>query len=84
MGDILLHTLTEADQVPYIGTRKGGAENHADQPEGVENFNAHPAEGAEQAVVEAGPHPGAHALPSYVGQDPSKEEEQIEEDKRDG
>ena len=67
------HTLTEADQIPYIGLW-GGAKNHVHQPEGVENFYAHPSEGAEQGIVEACPHPDAQTLPSHVGQDPSKEE----------
>lgn len=78
----LIHTLTEADHRPYKGLW-GGAENHVDQPEGVENFYAHPGEGGEQEVMEETRHPGAHTLPSHVGQDPSKEEEQIEEGKRD-
>jgi len=71
-------TLTEADQVPHVGLR-GGAENHVDQPEGVENLDAHPGEGAEQGVVEARPHPDAHALPPHIGQHRSEEEEQVEE-----
>lgn len=74
----LLGTLTEADQVPYVGLW-GGAENHVHQPEGVENLYAHPGEGAEQAVVEGGPHPGAQTLPSHVGQHPGEEEEQVED-----
>ncbi len=49
----------------------------------MENFNAHPAEGTEQGVMEDRPHPDTHTLPSGIGQDPSKEEEQIEEEKRD-
>lgn len=67
------HTLTEADQVPYVSLW-GGSENHLDQPEGVEHFYAHPHEGAEQGVVEGWPDPGAHAL-SNVGQDASEEKE---------
>lgn len=78
----LIHTLTEADHCPYKGLW-GRAENHVDQPEGVENFNAHPGEGGEQEVMEESRQPDAHTLPSHVGQDPSKEEEQIEEGNRD-
>lgn len=81
-GGLLLHTLTEANQVPHIRLWAGG-ENHVHQPEGVKNFYAHPGEGAEQGVVEARPHPTAHTFPSEIGQDASKEEEQIEEGKRD-
>lgn len=33
--------LTKASHVPDEGFR-GGAENHVDQPEGVEDFDAHP------------------------------------------
>lgn len=64
--EMLLHTLTKA--YPYIGFW-GGSENHVDQPESVENFYAHPGKGAEQGVVEDRPHPGAHTLPSHIGQD---------------
>ncbi len=74
----LLSTLTKTHQVPYIGSW-GGAENHVDQPEGVENFHSHPGEGAEQGIVEERAHPGTHTLPSNVGQDRSEEEEQIEQ-----
>lgn len=79
---MLFHTLTEADQGPYIGLW-GGPENHVDQPEGVKDFYAHPHEGAEQGVVETRPHPDAHTLPSRVRQHRSEEEEQIEEGKGD-
>lgn len=53
-----------------------------DQPEGVEDLDAHPSEGAKQGIVEACPHPGAHCLASCIGQDSSEEEEQIEEGER--
>lgn len=78
----LLHTLTKADQVPNTGLW-GGAENPVDQPEGVDNFNAHPGERGEQGVMEACRHPSTHTLPSHIGQDPSKEEKQVEEGQRD-
>lgn len=77
----IIHMLTKADQNPYIGLW-GRSENSVDQPEGVENFYAHPSEGAEKGIVEACRHPGAHTVPSYVGQDPSEEEEQTEEGER--
>lgn len=73
--------LTEADQGPYVGLW-GGAENHVHQPKGVENFYAHPCEGAQQGIVESCPHPGAQTLLSHVGQDPSEKEEQVEESER--
>lgn len=65
-----IHVLTEADHVPYPGLW-GGGEHHVDQPEGVENFNAHPGEGGEHSVVEPCCHPGAHILPSHISQDSS-------------
>ena len=54
-------------------------ETFADQPVDVYNFYTHPEEGAEQGVVKGCPPPHTHTLPSHIGQDPGKEEEQIEE-----
>lgn len=74
----LLHPLTKANQVPCIGPQRWD-EDHVHQPEGVEHLHAHPSEGAEKGIVEYGPYPNANTLPSSVGQDPGKEEEQTED-----
>lgn len=63
---LILDILTKTDQNPWIGLR-GRGENSVDHPEGVENLDPHPSEGAEQGVMEARRHPGAQALPCYVG-----------------
>lgn len=75
---MLLNTLTKADQIPDTWLQRG-TENHIDQPEGLENLYAHPDKGAEQGIVKGRCHPEAHTLPSHVGQNPSTEEQQIEE-----
>lgn len=60
-------TLTKTNQVPDKGPWQG-SEHHVDHPEGVKHFYPHPGQGAEQGVVEHGPHPGAHTVPFYVAQ----------------
>lgn len=79
---ILCHTLTKTNEDPQFPYAFGeGVEHHIHQPEGVENLDAHPTEGAEESVVDTCPHQGAQRFPS-VGQDPSEEEKQTEESER--
>lgn len=75
--------LTKANHVPDEGFR-GGAENHVDQPEGVEDFDTHPGKWGEQGVVEKWRHPGAHTLLAHIGQDRWQEEDEVEGGQRGG
>lgn len=70
-------TLTEANHVPDKWFR-GWTENHVDQPEGVEDFNAHPGKRGEQGIVEQWRHPEAHTLPARISQNWCKEEDEVE------
>lgn len=70
--------LTKTNQVPYVGLQAGG-EDHVDQPESVQHFDAHPGEGAEEGVVKYCSYPSAHTFPSHVSQDSIEEKIQAEE-----
>lgn len=73
---------TEPQQVPDPRLRRR-IKHHVHHPEGVNHFHGHPAEDADERVVQQAAHEATHAVGRDVGHGAGEDEEHEEEEQSD-